>query len=94
LEAHLKVAEANLKVKDAELAEAKVWSLFVLWVPIDTNRLKTKAAALPEPKTPTLPKGGLAASKYADVDDDEPGAAEGEQDSSSAALASVRKPFS
>ncbi len=60
----------------------------------DTDRLQTKAAALPEPKAPTLPKGGLAASKYADVEDEEPEAAEGEQDSSSAALASVRKPFS
>jgi hypothetical protein len=57
---------------------------------------QTKNTALPSPKTPTTSKG-LAASKYAEEDDAAPAksdAVEGEHDSSSAALASVRQPFS
>jgi hypothetical protein len=55
---------------------------------------QTKNTVLPSPKTPTTTKG-LAASKYADDVDAAPAnseAAEGEHDSSSAALASVRQP--
>ena len=63
---------------------------------ININNWQTKAASTTLPKTPTTPKGGLSASKYAvdpyaEVEADEEG--EGEQDSSSAALASVGKPF-
>lgn len=60
---------------------------------------QTKNTALPSPKTPQTPTTtkGLAASKYAEEDDAAPAksdAVEGEHDSSSAALASVRQPFS
>jgi hypothetical protein len=65
--------------------------------------VQTKNTVLPSPKTPTSaksPKGGLAASKFAAEPESpvtpsakaEPEAAEGEHDSSSAALASVRQP--
>jgi hypothetical protein len=46
------------------------------------------------PKTPVKKEAGLAASKYAEEAESEEADAEGEHDSSSAALASVRKPFS
>lgn len=55
-----------------------------------------KVASLSELKTPTTTKkeAGLSASKYAEDDETDDAEAEGEHDSSSAALASVRKPFS
>ena len=63
---------------------------------------KTKNTVLAAPKTPTSAKSpqGLAASKFAAESDSpetpsaeaEPEAAEGENDNSSAALASVRQP--
>lgn len=55
---------------------------------------QTKYTTLSSPKTPKSAKG-LAASKYAEEDDVAPAnsdAVEGEHDSSSAALASVRQP--
>jgi hypothetical protein len=54
--------------------------------------MQTKNAASPSPKTPTTK--GLAASKYAEDVGAAPAssAVEGEHDSSSAALASVRQP--
>lgn len=98
LEARLKEAEANLKVKDAELTEAKVRRQLATARINHRMRLmsttQTKNAASPSPKTPTIAKG-LAASKYADDVDAAPAnseAVEGEHDSSSAALASVRQP--
>ncbi|PBP18158.1 viral A-type inclusion protein repeat domain-containing protein [Diplocarpon rosae] len=75
LEARTKELEANLKVKDAELTEAK-----------------TKNAPLPSPNTPAK-ASGLAASRYAEDVGGTPElkTAEGEHDSSSAALASLAK---
>lgn len=57
-----------------------------------------KTASIPEPRTPTGKKAvGLSGSKYAKTDDEddevESSTAEGEHDSSSAALASVGKPL-
>ena len=103
LEARLKEAEAVIKVKDAEIAEAKVCSQFSNAAISLTNMIfKTKNTVFPAPKTPTSAKSpkGLAASKFAAEPDSpetpsakaEPEAAEGENDSSSAALASVRQP--
>jgi chromosome segregation ATPase len=97
LEARLKEAEAIIKVKDAEIAEAKVCDQFSNAVISLTNMIfQTKNTVLPAPKTPQ----GLAASKFAAESDspetpsakEEPESAEGENDSSSAALASVRQP--
>lgn len=58
--------------------------------------MQMKATSLAPPKTPTSAKGGLAASKYAEEPEPttpEVKTEEGEHDSSSAALASVRAPF-
>jgi chromosome segregation ATPase len=102
LEDRLEEAEAKLKVKDAELAEEKVryHLLKAFRFHLLMERLpQTKSAAVPSPKTPssaTKAPSGLRASKFAENVDEAPTneAEEGEPDSSSAALASVREPFS
>jgi hypothetical protein len=72
-----------------------LWALNKVFAKIIlTVYTQTKYTTLSSPKTPKSAKG-LAASKYADEDDAAPAssdAVEGEHDSSSAALASVRQP--
>jgi hypothetical protein len=88
--ARLEEAEANLKVKDAELAEARVRRTLLKSMHDANVLFQTKSVN--SPKTSKKPKG-LAASRFAeDLEEAKPEAAEGEQYSSSAALASVRKP--
>jgi hypothetical protein len=101
VEARLKEYEALLKVKDAELAEAKVCntSYTMITVYVINLLLKTKIGSLASPKSPAKASQGLRASKFAEEDVDstttdvKSEAVEGENDSSSAALASVRPPF-
>jgi hypothetical protein len=99
LEARLKENEALLKVKDAELAEAKVCLFFKCTTFSINPILQAKGDALPSPNTPTTKAPeGLRASKFAEEDVDstttdvKSEAVEGEHDGSSAALASVREP--
>lgn len=94
LEAQLSEAQAQLKVKDAELAEAKVCTTYLKNVPRADAVIQAKSA--PAVAAPPAIEG-LSASKFAQ-DEEElapgavPEAVEGEHDSSSAALASVRQP--
>jgi len=100
-EARLKEAEASLKVKDAEIAEAKVClcPYRLQSCTLIRTSLQARITAASSPNTPkgvTNAPSGLSASRFAEDIGSAPSveeeAAEGEPDSSSAALASVREP--
>ena len=92
-DARLKEAEAVIKVKEAELAEAKV--CLVIQPTSHGKLIIHLQAKIPAPVPQKVtPRAGLAGSKFAEGLDPEPVAEEGEKDNSSAALASVRQPLS